>query len=399
MRANASNWLELAQKILDYRRDELPAADRSDLQQKMEGLRAQLRERADASKLKLGIESLEGAMRKTGGTFYPKSTIQEYVEFFLVAAIVVLGLRTYIVQPFKIPTNSMWPSYYGMTPQVYQNPEDAPNKAVRLARLLMFGAQHHQVVAPESGPIRVPIDFGGHVVVDRTAKGRKWLIFPAAQREYLFYVGDKPIHFRTPQDFDFDWAFRDAFGLTTEEMVARARQSKNRNHQFGWVTLDQPATAGKPFLSFDVLSGDALFVDRMSYHFVRPEVGDGFVFRTKNIPALNGDQYYIKRLVGVPGDKIEIRGPALYRNGEPIEGAEAFARNAAKELGYRGYKADGSLAPGMSVNIDESGYLALGDNSYNSADSRYWGLVPKKDVAGRPLLIYYPFTRRWGPAP
>src|SRR5690606_849055 len=67
--------------------------------------------------------------------------------------------------------------------------------------------------------------------------------------------------------------------------------------------------AGERMLSFDILTGDQLFVDRVSYHFVRPEVGDGFVFRTGNIPDLariGGDQYYIKRLVGVPGDELRI---------------------------------------------------------------------------------------------
>ena len=44
------------------------------------------------------------------------------------------------------------------------------------------------------------------------------------------------------------------------------------------------------------------------------------------------------------------------------------------------------------------GFFAMGDNSGNSADGRYWGFVPAADVIGRPLFIYYPFTRRWGPA-
>ena len=50
------------------------------------------------------------------------------------------------------------------------------------------------------------------------------------------------------------------------------------------------------------------------------------------------------------------------------------------------------------MHVPESSYLALGDNSMNSFDGRFWGFVPAKDVVGRPLFIYYPFTRRWGPA-
>jgi signal peptidase I len=145
----------------------------------------------------------------------------------------------------------------------------------------------------------------------------------------------------------------------------------------------------------------------MSYHFVKPSVGSGFVFRTDNIHSYHmtdrqsGRQvksYYIKRLVGMPGDTLEIRNGVLIRNGEPITGADAFDKNARKEGLYRGYAAQFSLADGKSVEISAKGYYAMGDNSYDSADSRYWGEVPYKDVVGRPLFIYYPFTKRWGPA-
>lgn len=173
--------------------------------------------------------------------------------------------------------------------------------------------------------------------------------------------------------------------------------------------------AGERVLAFDILTGDQLFVDRLSYHFVQPSVGSGFVFRTKDIPGIAdtyGDQYYVKRLVGVPGDTIEVRrgsgpggtsagrGPTgtLLRNGEPITGAAAFVRNNASEGLYRGYQAIGLLQPGRRVEVPEHAFFALGDNSGNSSDGRYWGFIPEKDVVGRPLVIYYPFTRRWGPA-
>jgi signal peptidase I len=154
-------------------------------------------------------------------------------------------------------------------------------------------------------------------------------------------------------------------------------------------------------LAFDELTGDQLFVDRMSYHFVPPAVGSGFVFRTGNIPDIArqyGDQYYIKRLVGTPGDLLEIRGPMLYRNNSPITGSEAFAANGNRTGKYTGYVAYGTLAPGRTVKVGPNQFYALGDNSSNSQDGRYWGHVPGPDVVGRPLVVYYPFTSRWGPA-
>jgi signal peptidase I len=174
------------------------------------------------------------------------------------------------------------------------------------------------------------------------------------------------------------------------------------------MPLGKTAQAGEPILRFDLLTGDQLFVDRVSYHFVRPKVGQGFVFRTGNIPGIAdayGDQYYIKRLVGTPGDTLQLQEPVLWRNGKPIEGADAFEKNARREGKYAGYfngsaagRANYLLSPAEKLTVPPHSYFAMGDNSGNSLDSRYWGFVPARDVAGRPLFIYYPFTRRWGPA-
>ncbi|HEU5080627.1 MAG TPA: signal peptidase I [Opitutaceae bacterium] len=401
MRDNAANWLELAEKIFNYRRDELKEAERAQLQQRMEGLRALLRERADASKMKLGIESLEEVLRRTGGTFYPKSTIQEYVEFFLVAAIVVLGVRTYFLQPFKIPTNSMWPSYYGMTPQVYKDPSKGPNPAIQAVRLVLFGASHREVVAPTSGSVsfRAFFDQAGGTHVDfRKARGRKWLIIPTDVREYTFYVNRQPVTLKVPYDFDFDPAFREAVGLTEQQFAAKLRSSPAIVDGVRVITLDQPVEKGKAFLSFDIMTGDQLLVDRLTYHFFPPKVGQGFVFRTDGIEKIGSEQYYIKRLVGLPGDKLEVKAPVLYRNDAPIKGSKAFDLNANRVAPYRGYAPFWALEKGQTVTVPEDGYYAMGDNSYNSSDSRYWGTVPKDNVVGRPLFVYFPFTSRWGPA-
>jgi signal peptidase I len=152
-------------------------------------------------------------------------------------------------------------------------------------------------------------------------------------------------------------------------------------------------------------------VDRMSYHFMAPKVGQGFVFRTDHISSpymvdqSTGQQlaqYYIKRLVGGPGDELEIREPVIYRNGKPITGSDAFEANAKRTGKYRGYfnsPIGGTyLGRGEKLTVPADKYFAMGDNSGNSQDGRYWGFVPAKDVVGRPLFVYYPFTRHWGPA-
>jgi len=411
MRENAANWLELASKVYHYRRDVLGAAEMGELQAHTSSLQGLLAERAGPEKLKLGIEQLEEVLRRTGGAIYPKSGLTENIEFFLVAAIVILGIRTYFVQPFKIPTNSMWPTYNGMTPEVWHNPEEAPGPLMKVARFALFGAKRRELVAPASGPISVPVVLGSGRIYFELKPGRNWLIFPTRNREYTFEVNGTPVRIQVPEDFDFDWAFEEATGLTAEQRAELAIQAPRNSSGLRMVRLERPAVKGRPFLSFDIITGDQLFVDRVSYHFVAPKVGQGFVFRTDHIesrfmqdPATGQqlEQYYIKRLVGIPGDQLEIREPVLYRNGQPITGSVAFEANARRTDKYRGYfnspMRGTFLGRGENLTVPAASFFTMGDNSGNSQDGRYWGFVPARDVVGRPMFVYYPFTRHWGPA-
>lgn len=403
MRTNAGNWLEVAERVYHYRRDVLTAPLLAELTGRMQSLRLALKERVDAAKLKLEIESLEDVLRRTGGRIYPKSSLVENVEFFLVAAIVILGIRTYFVQPFKIPTNSMWPSYHGMTGEVFKSTEDEPGVVVRGFRFLAELAKPVRLNAPTSGEIAIPINSRNGRANYRDIPGRKWLVIPTTLREYQIYVGGEVTTVRVPADFDLDRVLLEAYFDGAEGYPLAGR---SMNGSISLLRTGKRVERGDRILSFDILTGDQLFVDRVSYHFVRPKVGDGFVFRTGHLPELHvmmpgspKDQYYIKRLVGEPGDTLEIRDYTLLRNGKPIEGSEAFAANAKREGNYPGYRNEGRMYEGVTLSVPPERYAAFGDNSASSLDSRYWGTIPAKDVVGRPLLIYYPFTRRWGPAP
>ncbi len=431
MRDNASNWLELSEKVLNYRRDMLSAKESDELVGKIEGLRQLQKGRADAARLKLGIESLEGVLMRTGGAVYPKTSLVENVEFFLVAAIVILGIRTYFVQPFKIPTNSMWPTYFGMTAENFPPGTTAPGALARVFRFVAYGAQGRTMVAPRDGEVTVPMFINGdgsRFTVAYTKKpGRKWLVMPTQVKEYTFLVDGVPASVQVPADFgesEFDdlvfntfYPSRDAVRAQIEKerqagRIEEASQkidvSGDRLYVAQRVPMGINVRAGHPILRFDVLAGDQLFVDRVSYQFMRPTVGQGFVFRTDHIPEIErayGDQYFVKRLIGTPGDSIEVREPMIYRNGAPITGSKAFDLNANRVFPYKGYfnaSRDDSrysmLFPGETIRVPDHGYLAMGDNSHDSFDGRFWGYVPEKDVVGRPLFIYYPFTRRWGTA-
>lgn len=425
IRRHAANWLEVAERVYHFRRDQLTDAQHQQLQGAREELQLRLKEKADTGKLKLGIEKLEAVLVKTGGRHYPATSMVENVEFFLVAAIVILGLRAYFVQPFKIPTNSMWPTYYGMTHELFKEGEE-PGVLARAGRFLAFGASNYSVKAAADGEGSIAVAQVGpsrFVILGSEKQGRMFGVFPTLQHEYVFSTGDERTTLSVPVDFNFDYVMAAKLGLKDREqlndyfasyirqnpessVLTVTREGQRLNARVYWVPITGHLNRGDKIISFDILTGDLLFVDRFTYNFFSPKVGQGFVFKTDNIrsPYMEKPygtqikQYYIKRLVGTPGDTLEVKSPALWRNGQPITGAEAFNRNAQREGKYRGYTNIEKLQAGDQVTIPAHDYFAMGDNSPDSADSRYWGFVPEKDVVGRPLFIYYPLTKRWGPA-
>jgi signal peptidase I len=413
-RASAVACLEIADQIWNFRRDVLTPAEAGELRAAADRLRGLLRSRAGAAQLGPATAALEPVLRRTGGSIYPKTFLGENVEFILVIAIVIFGFRAYFVQWFEIPTNSMWPTYNGMTPEVFTQRSDEPSALREAGRILTKGAWPHRLDAPADGEVLIPIggrDSLGYIHC-RPVSGHSFVVLPAKEREYTFLVGDQPVRTRVPVDFDLDWAVYDGFfghnGPYNHRNLATAIQAKLQAGEYVDLVVDgdlvhcirtgRQVRAGDRLFAFDELTGDKVFVDRISYNFVRPRVGTGFVFSTGKIPKLasaSGDMYFVKRLVGVPGDVLEVKGSGLYRNGAPIAGAPAFAANALRLGRYPGYEAAGLLEPGATVHVEPGNYFAMGDNSPNSSDSRFWGFVPAKEAVGTPLFIYYPLAR-WG---
>ena len=86
-------------------------------------------------------------------------------------------------------------------------------------------------------------------------------------------------------------------------------------------------------------------------------------------------------------------------NGKPAEGF-GFQRVMRAQDGYRGYSNDPRFqylcSPELEFQVPLKSYFAMGDNSYNSSDSRAWGRVPAENLVGRGLFVYWPFSRHWG---
>jgi signal peptidase I len=422
-RTQAIRLVEVAKTVWNCRRDLLTSAEIGDLSQRRDALAALISSRAEADALNKGSEVLDAILRRIGGLYYPRGATAENVEFFLVASIVILGLRGFFIQPMVIPTNSMWPTYYGLTAENFPQGTTAPGILSRLGRFAAFGAVREEIDAPVSGEVSVPVVLDGtgqpHLL-PATVDGRKWLVLPDKQSEYTLYVGESAAKIRLPADFhDFDKVVWDTFFPKEHpfheqwDLMAhggRLRRvsvdaGQGRSYYVYLLPTGRSVNAGDALVLFDVMKGDMVFVDRVSYQFVPPRVGSAFVFETGHIPGFMAlgfpDEYLIKRIAGKSGDNLEIRPPVLYRNGSPADGAVAFAANAQQVAPYGGYlnAPEGRgiyLLPGQLAVVPDHMYMALGDNSAISEDSRYWGFVPEKEVIGRPLFIYYPFTRRWG---
>lgn len=396
-RKQAKELLQMASKVYHYRRDVISTAQLAELEEAVKAVESACTDET-AESLQSAMETLDTLLREIGGKIYPKTFWSDNLEVLLVAAILVIGVRTFFFQPFIIPTNSMYPTYNGMTYRVYAE-EDASASGLprKISNKITLGAKHKSLTAKNAGRLLIPIagkgPNGNLVFSGKQVPGRKWLFFPAVFNEYIFYVGKQAHTLRVPGEFDMNSLLLETFVSNDAKIVPLSGSPSG-------VALDtgRYLEVGDTITRFDINLGDALFVDRISYHFKRPKVGDPFVFRTREISKELGDKYYIKRLAGTAGETLEIRDGALFADGELRDEADAFVLNAEKSGEYEGYVNFGLLAAERELAIPNNSFVALGDNSDNSKDSRSWGFVPDKSVIGKAIFIYYPFTNHWGVA-
>jgi signal peptidase I len=180
---------------------------------------------------------------------------------------------------------------------------------------------------------------------------------------------------------------------------------------FGTTTIVQAFVVPSGSMEGTLRIGDHLFVDKLVYAPPGPfsgkvlpyepvRRGDIIVFRYPLDLKLN----YVKRVIGIPGDRIRMVNKRLWLNGAPAE--EPYVRHVAPY--FDSYRDNFPAAPGhhlparaweMLSNhvrggeliVPPGNYFAMGDNRDNSEDSRYWGFVPRENIIGEPLIIWWSY--------
>ena len=287
-----------------------------------------------------------------------------------------MGARALFLQPFKIPTGSMQPTLFGIHfPD--EKEIEVPNVFKRIYDYANYSIRYTDVVIEENGYYK------------GIERKNPFYFFPYCNVK----IGNKT--YKIPGEPG-----------NVKKWLAYYRKAYYDIDDFRYFSKGQVLLRGKHIL------GDHLFVDRVRFNFTEPERGDLTVFVTDGIRDAMGKslrgRYYIKRLVGLPGDTLRITDRKLYVKKKGADDFRvidetirpAFGRLYSFKGGYKGY----SHSPYSQFLVDETDtytlgddeYFLLGDNSENSQDSRYWGIVPRKNIVGRANIVYWPFSRRWG---
>lgn len=300
--------------------------------------------------------------------------MRENVEVLFVAVAAAMAIRAYFFQPFKIPTGSMQPTLYGITIQAEPTIK-AGNPLAKIANLILFGERTQTVRAKTSGQVGLHTSAYGTQLDLQTTK---------SQSAAIIFINDVP--HKIPMSL---WhGQKDRFFSLMKE---------NRGY----------FNKGDILFNATVKSGDYILVNRFKYNFVRPKRGDIAVFDTRELthPQVRKDNYYIKRMVGLPGETVSLNPPFLLINGE-IPADPRFDK-IFHNKNYNGYvlgslydqfgrPADPSPLLGRrdeAITVSETEYLFFGDNTLNSLDGRYFGPVNRRQILGPAFLVCWPFDR------
>ncbi len=383
----AKDMCKQVHKLLSAQRDILSAPAVVALEKALAETHAAIKNRATENALRDQMNELESTANKWIKP-YPHSGIRENVEVLLVALAVAMAIRTFFFQPFKIPTGSMQPTLYGVTSENLKSSKGGgppPNVFTRILDACVYGKFYHYQIAEDDGEVMEigPVETFAKFINRTTVTVR-----------YKGHAKDTPIPFWfTPDDY-----FDRRAGISTKQHFRK----------------------GEPIVNFVEVAGDHVFVDRVTYNFRPPKRGEIIVFETKGTHIEHQDQFYIKRLVALGGEQVQIGNDRhLVIDGKRLDSStphfeKVYSFDPAEPLPtrmdpfsgdvrYLGH-VNGNAMIGMEYfpnentvyQVPPNHYMVMGDNTLNSSDSRYWGDFSRTNVIGKYFCVYWPVSKRIG---
>ncbi len=303
------------QRLLDAQRDLLKPAAIDAVQVKINALEAAVKDNASDGVIRNKTEELQFAGEKWLKP-YPNAVWRENVEVLLVAIAVAMAIRTFFLQPFKIPTGSMQPTLFGIT--------STPDFNL----LSMFYQNYGGNLASLTDDQKARFEAAAQI----QEKAQESIVIPEGMARFKEWLhGISYIHFVAPEDGSVQ-----AVGNPWPGTIFSLFQRIEFNGK--WHTLMFPADCGEEPLAnraglalnpgrvfhkgedvirLRIQAGDHLFVDRLTYNFRQPKRGEIVVFQTAGINRLPPSQqttFYIKRLVGLPGDHLTLKQDYMVDN-------------------------------------------------------------------------------------
>lgn len=396
-------------RLLAAKRDILAPQAVANVQTALDALTSAISTGANAGAIRIKAEELQFAAEKWIKP-YPNAAWRENVEVLLVALAVAMGIRTFFLQPFKIPTGSMQPTLFGVTsvPDFTKINWWNENRTQVQSQINEQIAARDAIVFP-TGWQRIKEWFAGNTYLHVIAQndGELQAIEPPV-RFLIFNIKQTILIGGVPQTLWFPPDFGEA------PLQNRAMLRVHSDYQEG-----VECKKGEDLIKMEVSAGDHLFVDRLSYNFRKPKRGEIVVFATKGTAIDKQDEFYIKRLTVLPGERVQIMDDRhLLLNGQRLDASTPHFENVLgfnpdtppHESQFSGY-VNGTVArqfdlyPNLAPLFPDQNtvytngpdsYMVFGDNTCNSSDSRTWGTFPAENIIGKSFFVYWPLTKRFG---